>query len=173
MTHLAGFIPAHWSLIGWLHGMMSDQAHESLLIRSGSLTMVTPVGRLWNRCNSFLEIYHIFYFTLLSSEYNFLYLASWLVVFPSPAVMSLTKLSLAGNNLIISGHGEFGKSTSRLGTGKSTTFFLQCFSRENPKTENPYEINPEEVLQKYELILFWLAQSENPALEVMFSICWN
>jgi hypothetical protein len=32
-----------------------------------------------------------------------------LAVFPSPAGMSLTKLSLAGNNLIISGQGEFGK----------------------------------------------------------------
>jgi hypothetical protein len=32
-----------------------------------------------------------------------------LAVFPSPAGMSLTKLSLAGNNLIIPGQGEFGK----------------------------------------------------------------
>jgi hypothetical protein len=32
-----------------------------------------------------------------------------LAVFPSPAGMSLTKLSLAGNNLIIPGHGEFGQ----------------------------------------------------------------
>jgi hypothetical protein len=32
-----------------------------------------------------------------------------LAVFPSPVGMSLTKLSLAGNNLIIPGHGEFGK----------------------------------------------------------------
>jgi hypothetical protein len=32
--------------------------------------------------------------------------------------MSLTKLSLAGKNLIIPGQGEFG-----LGTGKSITFF--------------------------------------------------
>jgi hypothetical protein len=31
-----------------------------------------------------------------------------LTIFPSPARMSLTKLSLAGNNLIITGHGEFG-----------------------------------------------------------------
>jgi hypothetical protein len=35
--------------------------------------------------------------------------------------MSLTKLSLAGNNLIIPAQEEFGKS--RLGAGKSITFF--------------------------------------------------
>jgi hypothetical protein len=32
-----------------------------------------------------------------------------LTIFPSPAGMSLTKLSLAGNSLIIPGQGEFGK----------------------------------------------------------------
>jgi hypothetical protein len=32
----------------------------------------------------------------------------WFANFPSPAGMSLTKHSLAGNNLIISGQGEFG-----------------------------------------------------------------
>jgi hypothetical protein len=32
-----------------------------------------------------------------------------LAIFPSPAGMSLTKLSLAGNNLIIPGQGEFGQ----------------------------------------------------------------
>jgi hypothetical protein len=32
-----------------------------------------------------------------------------LTVFPSPAGMSLTKLSLAGNNLKILAQGEFGK----------------------------------------------------------------
>jgi hypothetical protein len=31
-----------------------------------------------------------------------------MIVFPVPAGMSLTKLSLAGNNLIIPGQGEFG-----------------------------------------------------------------
>ncbi len=31
-----------------------------------------------------------------------------LTIFPSPACMSLTKLSLAGKNLIIPGQGEFG-----------------------------------------------------------------
>jgi hypothetical protein len=31
-----------------------------------------------------------------------------LAIFPSPAGLSLTKLSLTGNNLIISGKGEFG-----------------------------------------------------------------
>jgi hypothetical protein len=32
-----------------------------------------------------------------------------LAVFPSPAGMSLSELSLAGNNLIIPAYGEFGK----------------------------------------------------------------
>jgi hypothetical protein len=37
------------------------------------------------------------------------------MIFPSPAGMSLTKLFLAGNNLIIPGQGEFGKG--HLGRG--------------------------------------------------------
>ncbi len=49
-----------------------------------------------------------------------------LAVFPSPAGMSLTKLSLAGNNLIYSRPGRAWFVTSWLGTGKSVTFFLQC-----------------------------------------------
>jgi hypothetical protein len=44
-----------------------------------------------------------------------------LVVFPSPAVMSLTKLSLAGNYQIIPGQGEFGDI--RLGTKKTANIF--------------------------------------------------
>jgi hypothetical protein len=40
--------------------------------------------------------------------------------FPSPAGISLTKLSLAGNNLITPGQGEFG---ARLGTEEPLTFF--------------------------------------------------
>jgi hypothetical protein len=46
--------------------------------------------------------------------------------FPSPAGMSLTKLSLAGNNLINKSRpGRVWLVTSRLRTGKSTTF-LHC-----------------------------------------------
>jgi hypothetical protein len=44
--------------------------------------------------------------------------------FPSPAGMLLPKLSLAGNNLIIPGQGEFWLVTSRQGTGKKITFFI-------------------------------------------------
>jgi hypothetical protein len=33
----------------------------------------------------------------------------WFAIFPSPAGMSLTKLSLVGNYKIIPGRGEFGK----------------------------------------------------------------
>jgi hypothetical protein len=45
-----------------------------------------------------------------------------LAIYPSPAGMSLTKLSLAGNSLIIPGQGEFGKS----GNGKTANLFIQC-----------------------------------------------
>jgi hypothetical protein len=44
-----------------------------------------------------------------------------LAIFPSPAGMSLTKLSLAGNILLIPGQGEFSD-------GKIATPFLQCIS---------------------------------------------
>ncbi len=37
---------------------------------------------------------------------KFLHCKKRLSIFPSPAGMSLTKLSVAGNNLIIPGHGE-------------------------------------------------------------------
>jgi hypothetical protein len=45
-------------------------------------------------------------------------------LFPSPAGMSLTKLSLAGNNLSIPGQGEFGKRCPAAGDAKKPlTFF--------------------------------------------------
>jgi hypothetical protein len=40
--------------------------------------------------------------------------------------MSLTKLSLAGNNLIIPGQREFGYSDIPSGDGKTVHLFLQC-----------------------------------------------
>jgi hypothetical protein len=40
---------------------------------------------------------------------RFLHCENRLTIFPSPAGMSLTKLSLAGNTLFIPGQGEFGK----------------------------------------------------------------
>jgi hypothetical protein len=46
--------------------------------------------------------------TLLLSDF-FLHCKKRFMTFPSPAGMSLTKLSLAGNNLILPGQGEFGK----------------------------------------------------------------
>ncbi len=49
-----------------------------------------------------------------------------LAIFPSPAGMSLTKLSLAGNNLIIPGHGECWVSDTPVGDGKIANLFLQC-----------------------------------------------
>jgi hypothetical protein len=51
--------------------------------------------------------------------------------FPSPAGMSLTKLSLAGNNLINNSPGRVWLVTSRLGTEKSTTFFKMYFESRN------------------------------------------
>jgi hypothetical protein len=47
-----------------------------------------------------------------------------LVVFPSPARMSLTEFSLAGNNFIIPAHKEFGDIPA--GDGKTAILFLQC-----------------------------------------------
>jgi hypothetical protein len=44
-------------------------------------------------------------------------------IFPSPAGLSLTKLSLAGNYLIIPGQGVFGDVLA--GDGKIVNFFLQ------------------------------------------------
>ncbi len=46
-----------------------------------------------------------------------------LAVFLSLAGMSLTKLSLAGNNLIIPGQGEFGKCDIPPGEGKIANLF--------------------------------------------------
>jgi hypothetical protein len=43
--------------------------------------------------------------SLLHKAYN---TAKNVIIFPPPVGMLLTKLSLAGNNLIISGKGEFG-----------------------------------------------------------------
>jgi hypothetical protein len=52
------------------------------------------------------------------------------MILPSPAGMSLTKLSLAGNILIIPGNGAVWFVTSRLGTGNSVNLFLQCYTEE-------------------------------------------
>jgi hypothetical protein len=50
-----------------------------------------------------------------------------LTIFPFPASMVLTKLSLPGNILIFPDQGEFGKwLDSRLGTGKSLTLFYSA-----------------------------------------------
>ncbi len=46
-----------------------------------------------------------------------------LAIIPSPAGMSITKLSLARNNKIFSRTGRVWLVTSRLGTGKSLHFF--------------------------------------------------
>ena len=46
-----------------------------------------------------------------------------LVTFPSPVGLSLTKLSLGGNNLNI-----FAQSDIWIGTGMSLTSFLQCIA---------------------------------------------
>jgi hypothetical protein len=59
-----------------------------------------------------------------------------LAVFPSLAGMSLTKLSLAGTNLIIPGQGEFGISDIPAGDGKTCNLF---YSAVYPlEAKNPY-----------------------------------
>ncbi len=52
-----------------------------------------------------------------------------LAVFPSPAGMLLTKLSLAGNNLVIPGQKEFGIRNVPAGGRKINKLFLQCSGR--------------------------------------------
>ncbi len=49
-------------------------------------------------------------------------------IFPSPDGMSLTKLSLGGNNAIFSGPRRVRWVTSRLETGKSRIFFIFFYS---------------------------------------------
>ncbi len=51
-----------------------------------------------------------------------------LAIFPSPAGMSLTKLSLAGKKLNYSRPGRVWSVTSRLGTGKRLTLFYSAAS---------------------------------------------
>ncbi len=49
------------------------------------------------------------------------------MIFSSPAGMSLTKLSMTGNNWIIPGQGEFSKwHPGAAGDGKNQKLFLQC-----------------------------------------------
>ncbi len=55
-------------------------------------------------------------------SYRHIHCKKRLAIFPSPAGMSLTKLSLAGNNLIIPAQGGFGKWNH----GKIDNLFLQC-----------------------------------------------
>ncbi len=54
---------------------------------------------------------------------NVLHCKKELAVFPSPAGMSLIKLFLGGNNLVISRPERVWSVTSRLGTGKWLTLF--------------------------------------------------
>ncbi len=62
--------------------------------------------------------------TILSTRPNVcLHCKKRLAIFPSSAGMSLSKLSLAGNNLIIPLQGEFGYSDDPAGDGKITNPF--------------------------------------------------
>jgi hypothetical protein len=55
----------------------------------------------------FREFCHELAFPLAFCRWD-LHCKKWLAEFPSQAGMSLSKLSLAGNHLIIPGQGEFG-----------------------------------------------------------------
>jgi hypothetical protein len=59
-----------------------------------------------------------------------------LTIFQSPPEMLLTKLSLAGNPLIIPGQGVFGYSDIPAWDGKIANLFLQCIVR-NRQAERP------------------------------------
>jgi hypothetical protein len=62
-----------------------------------------------------------------------------LAIFPSPAGMSITKLSLvAENNLIIPDQEEFGYSDIPFGVRKIANLFLQCSAL---KKNNAWKLN--------------------------------
>jgi hypothetical protein len=73
-------------------------------------------GRFWKRRRQWDIIFRLYYTTLYKK----------LSFSPSPAGMSLTKLFLAGNNLIIPGQEEFAYSDIPGGDGKNDNLFLQC-----------------------------------------------
>jgi hypothetical protein len=58
----------------------------------------------FSNCLGFIHVHPFFLATTLPT----VHCKKWLASFPSPAGMSLTKLSLAGNNLNIPGQGKFG-----------------------------------------------------------------
>jgi hypothetical protein len=63
-----------------------------------------------------------------------------LAIFPFPAGMSLTKLSLAVNNLIIPGQGELLVSDIPAGEGKTANLFLQCTLRNYVSYRCPFYV---------------------------------
>ncbi len=74
---------------------------------------------IWQQANDLLAVWPL----IVGS----LHCKKRLAIFMPPAGMSLTKLSLAGNNFIYFQPGRARLATSRLGTGKSITFFtLYC-----------------------------------------------
>jgi hypothetical protein len=84
----------------------------------------------------FLSLYKIPGITYFSIS---LHCKKRLTIFPSPAGMSLTTLSLEGNNLLFSSRECAWLVTSRLGTGKWQTFFYSVVSilRSHAFTYNP------------------------------------
>jgi len=111
-----------------LYGLRSKAETDTVqkLVIWGKVVVSNLLFRHWHwQCRHSLAFFHI-----MCVSTNGLYIArngraqlKSLVVFLSPTGMSLTKLSLAGNNLIVPGQGEFGKWHPRLGREKLLTFF--------------------------------------------------
>jgi hypothetical protein len=72
------------------------------------LAILLIVGKKKIRGTS-LELFETLGWGQIKIRYLIYYYKKRIAVFPAPAWMSLTILSLAGNNLIIAGQGEFGK----------------------------------------------------------------
>jgi hypothetical protein len=93
------------------------------MITDESVTMSNSVKnvRLLDRSASFISgASKVKYNTLLKERhilYEYIHCKKRLTVFPSPAGMSLTKLSLAGKSLT---------SDTLAGDGKTANLFLQC-----------------------------------------------
>ncbi len=87
-----------------------------------------PHGTLWIRFSS-LQMKRQEFRTELQRTFHTgsytHYTVKRVMILPSPVGLSLTNLSLAGNNQTIPGQGEFGIVTSRLGTGISLTYLCR------------------------------------------------
>jgi hypothetical protein len=79
------------------------QPDANAVVRSGVIPQLRDADMEKEWCSTLKKL---FYFRILKMVHCKI---KRLAAFPSPAGLSLTKLSLGGNNLIIPAQGEFGK----------------------------------------------------------------